>query len=564
LALIARETEMKIGIDKRTREYKKRFKADTVNVAGGTAYTIDSPSQKLLHIVGAPGFNEPRSYYSIPENPDLARKFKGNLHGFTGQAKLILEAATDVARSKTPRDLLAIAHWLRVEGHCRQTPLILLAIAAKEGATRADVRKYAPKIIRRADELAGAYAAYRYIFGKPIPSALLKGIRDAFGNFDEYQLIKYNQPGNTPSMKDVLLQMPDRKPGRPVSRGMAEFLINGSVVDKNGVDHGESAPLVANYLRFLDAAKGGEFNQEMLEMADEARVTWEVLVSLFGNKREVWENVLPRMGYMAILRNARNLSQAGVDTAKISERLTDRKAILRSKQYPFRFLSASKEMAVAPGLTPNVRSAILDAISLALDTSVENVGRITGSTLVLVDVSGSMTWAKPSAKSKLNLKEVAGCISGVLAKACDDAFVYSWASTFELLNIRKNDSVSNIIDKVMRANVGGGTLAYKPLVDATRNGLYADRIVLLSDMQCYHPGAGNFQAALNDYKSKVNRNVWLHSINLNASDGTAQAASGQEHVNLVSGFSDKILATLVEAESGKGEIPTLGYIRKNY
>lgn len=553
----------KFGVQKRSFSFQERFKADTKNVAGGTAYTIEHPSVKLLHIVGKPGFNEPSNFYRIPSNPDLARKFKGSLNGLSGQAKLIVEAAVDVARSESPRDLLAIAHWLRKEGHCRQTPQVLLAIAAREGATRAMIRAYAPHIIRRADELMGAYAAYRYLFGKPIPAALLKGIRDAFSNFDEYQLIKYNQPGKTPSMKDVLLQMPGRKAGRPVSRGMAEFIINGSLVDKHGNDHSESAPLVAAYLRFLEAAKDSEFNAEMAKLAEDARVTWEVIVSQFGGSKEVWENVLPRMGYMAVLRNARNLAQAGVDASKVAERLSSRKGILRSKQYPFRFLAALKEIERA-SINPEAQRVILDSIAQALDISVENVGKVPGRTLILVDCSGSMLWARNSPRSAMNCKEIAACMTGILSKACDAAYVYAFASTAELLGVRSNDSVANIIDKVMRASVGGNTYPYLAMQDAIGRRLEVDRIVLLSDMQCYHPGAGNFQKFLNEYKHKVNRNVWLHSINLNAHDMTSQVASGQRNINLISGFSDKILATLLRAENGEGEIPTLEWIRQNF
>lgn len=556
---------MKIGITSRKQYQLERLKADRTNIAGGSAYSIKDPSQRLLSIVGAPGFNEPKGYYNIPENPGLARKFKGSLEGLDGQARLIVDAAIDVACSDNPRDLLAIAHWLRKEGHCRQTPLVLLAVAASIAETKPYIRGYAPSIICRADELMGAYAAYRYLFGKPIPSAYLKGIRDAFYNFDEYQLLKYNQPGKTPSMKDVLLQMPDRKPGRPVSRGMAEFIINGTLIDKNRVDHSDSAPLVAKRLDFLEAAKHAEgFTDEIAGLAVEAKVTWELIVSLFGNKQKVWETVLPMMGYMAVLRNARNLALAGVKAASVAEILGNRTNVLRSKQYPFRFLAASREIALAEGLNPNARKIILDAISEALDHSIANVGEIPGDTLVLVDCSGSMNWAKISGRSTISIKEAAGCLAGILAKSCNSAFVYSWASTFQLLDVRSNDSVSNIISKILNANVGGATLAYKPLVDATEKGLHADRIVLLSDMQCYHPGANNFQTALTEYRKKVNRNVWLHSINLNAHDCSSQVAGGQENINLVSGFSDKILSTLMEAEKGSGEIPTLEYIRENF
>jgi 60 kDa SS-A/Ro ribonucleoprotein len=568
---------MKIGITKRSGF---RPTPTTTNTSGGLAFNVNDATQRLLHIVGAPGFNEPSNYYSKPDGlkPSLARQFaiNGSLDSLTGPAKNIVDTALEVAMYANPRDVLAIAHWLRKEGHCRQTPLILLACAAATEEGRKLVREYAPRIIRRADELAGAYAAYRFLFGKPIPRALLNGIKDSWKNFDEYQLIKYAGEGNNPSLKDVLLQMPDRSAGNPVSRGMAEFILNGSVVDKNGVDHSDTAPLASAYLRFLKRAKEvGKFTPEMAQLADDARATWEVVISLFGSNKQTWESVLPRMGYMAVLRNLRNLVQNGIDPTLLAGLIGDRDAVLKSKQFPFRFLAASKEIEQAD-IPIREKNILLDAISQALEVSVENIGSIPGDTIVIVDVSGSMQMAKISSHSSMSVKEAAACMAAIFVKACQNAYVYVFANQVELLPIRKVDSVHSIMQKILTTNVGGATFAYKPIYDAIAKGIRADRMVLLSDLQCYQEHASPYSTnilgrgandetvatGLTEYRNKLNHNVWLHSVNLNAVDVTSQVPSGQR-VNLASGFSDKILASFIEAEGGT-EIPTLEYIRMNF
>lgn len=546
---------------------------NAVNAAGGAAFAVAHPSQRLLHIVGNPGFNEPREYYTVPESPDLARKYIGSLTGLTGQAKEVVSAAIDVARSDSPRDLLAIAAWLRKEGHCRQTPLVLLAVAASEPKTREYVRKYAPLVIQRADELAGAYAAYRYLFGKPIPAALLKGIKDAFGNFKEYHLLKYMGDSKSPSMRDVLLQMPDRKPGKPVSRGVAEYILNGSLVDRHGKDHSDTAPLFAAYARFLKIATDSkEFTPEIAKAADEAKVDWEVLVSLFGNNKTTWSNVLPRMGYMAALRNIRNMLQAGVEPEKLATVISNRQGVLHSKQFPFRFLAAYREVMAAPGVNEAGRRKLLDAIAIALDISVENVGKVLGTTITIVDCSGSMN-SPISDKSTMSIKDAASALAGIFHKACETSYVIAFGSDAKLIEARANDSAYSVIEKLAIAQVGGATIAHKALDLANEKQLKADRIVLLSDMQCYSQtsfsswsgtDSKTLQKSLETYRAKLNRNVWFHSVNLNAHDSSAQIDTGSR-VNLVSGFSDKIMGGLLDAENAKGaEIPTLKYIRDTY
>ena len=91
------------------------------------------------------------------------------------------------------------------------------------------------------------------------------------------------------------------------------------------------------------------------------------------------------MGYMALLRNLRNFDQAGVSdqvAAQVAARLADPAQVARSRQFPFRFLSAYR---AAPSLRWVVRRW-----SRRSAAAVGSVPALPGRTLVLVDTSGSM------------------------------------------------------------------------------------------------------------------------------------------------------------------------------
>ena len=95
----------------------------------------------------------------------------------------------------------------------------------------------------------------------------------------------------------------------------------------------------------------------------------QLLTKLFGSRNE---------------RNLRNFDEAGVSDAiakLVIEKLTDPDQVRRSRQFPFRFLSAAREVN-------NLRWAY--PLEQALNLSLQNVPELKGSTLILVDRSGSM------------------------------------------------------------------------------------------------------------------------------------------------------------------------------
>ena len=85
----------------------------------------------------------------------------------------------------------------------------------------------------------------------------------------------------------------------------------------------------------------------------EVPYTWEVELSNAGqtgkSKKLVWEELIlsGKVGFMALLRNLRNLLQEGVSGEClhiVCKTLSDRGQVLKSKQMPYRFLSAYRSL----------------------------------------------------------------------------------------------------------------------------------------------------------------------------------------------------------------------------
>ncbi|RXM94080.1 Telomerase protein component 1 [Acipenser ruthenus] len=75
--------------------------------------------------------------------------------------------------------------------------------------------------------------------------------------------------------------------------------------------------------------------------------TWERSLCAQGNEAGAWEDLIDKkkLPFMAMLRNLRNMISVGISEAhhrKIIKRLTSKKLVINSRQFPFRFLSAYK------------------------------------------------------------------------------------------------------------------------------------------------------------------------------------------------------------------------------
>jgi 60 kDa SS-A/Ro ribonucleoprotein len=494
------------GINKsRATAVAERLKSEEVtNHEGAIAYKVPAKQRLIERVVGA--FWNEDSYYT-----------KGS-----DNAKAVVADIREVAASD-PKFILQLAAYARNELNMRTTPQVLLAEAAQIETCKPFVREYTPKITKRADEIPAVLAYTIDKYGgenkknNRIPNSLKKGLADAFANFDEYQLNKYDSDAKSITLRKALLLV-DRSEGRPVSKEMANYLIN-DIVDEVAL------PKIAATKKIL--AKEA-IDDEVKSLIGKSAITWEMFISKFGASKETWELVAPKMGYMAKLRNLRNFIEKDVDLTPILEELEKPENVRKSKQLPYRFFSAYREVDV---------QRVQRAIANAFENSISNVS-IEGSSAVATDLSGSMQ-TPVSAKSKILLSEIGGVLSAIALKKSADSVAIGFGSEAKIVPVNPDDRMMTNVQKIIGANVGHATNAY--LIFKALGNRKVDRVIVFSDMQCYDSyGSGSLKAEWDKYVKNVNPKAYLYSINLH-SYGTAQFPSFQKNVVTLAGWSDKII-----------------------
>jgi len=435
-----------------------------LNFMAGISYDVGSPLLRLRLAASTCFFGEPMYYHRDPEDTRPARPqarpsglsdaqvhhLRETLDAVDPQAwrKLtpagLIESAIDEALAHDAEATLKEAVRLRSEEHIRTTPQVILVRAANHAATKGTglVRKYAASIIQRADEPAVGLSYQLYRYGKPIPNALKKAWRDALVRFDDYALGKYRQEDRAAKTVDVV-------------------------------------NLVHPKSKAVDRLAKGE--------AKNTGRTWEAIVSARGSNRTAWKKAMPVMGHMAMLRNLRNMLEAGMKPEEIIPPLLS--GAKNGKQLPFRYFSAYKAVEGKEGKAPG---RLLDAIETCLVSSLGELPRFGGRVMVLADNSGSAQSTTTSSMGSMKVSTI-GNLTGILAgMRADEGWLGVFGDTLETFAVRKNAS---IFDQLARAE----ELA-KGIGQSTENGVWLffdgairkqerwDAVFVLSDMQAGHGG----------------------------------------------------------------------------
>ena len=357
-------------------------------------------------------------------------------------------------------------------------------------------KNFYDKVVVRVDdmtEIMSYYLAYKTSKDSPkFPNSLKKGFAKAFDKFDSYQLAKYKGDNKEVKLVDVVNIVHPVPTVR--NKSALEQLIKGEL---KSTDTWES--------KLSQAGQVAESEEDLTKLKSDA---WSDLI--IGKK----------IGYFALLRNLRNIiNQAPTAIPAACELLVDERMIKSSRVLPFRFTTAYDEISKL-GSSKEVRD-VLVAINNALDISVCNVPKFDGDTLVVMDVSGSMS-GRPS--------EIASLFGAILAKVNNsDVMTFSTSANYKQYN--PMDSVLTIRDGFRYA--GGGTNLRDVFVKA--NKAY-ENIIILSDMQSFI-GYDTPLSQLNSYKSRFNCNPHIYSFDL-AGLGTLQIPQNQ--IYCLAGFSDKV------------------------
>ena len=410
---------------------------------------------------------------------------------------------------KDPQFVSNLAVFARREFNMRSVAHVLTAYLAHEEKGKPYVRNTVRGVSLRGDDLTEIMSFYLATFGKPIPNSLKKGINDVLTGFDEYTLAKYKGEGKSVKMRDLLCLC---RP-RPISKAQEDL-----------------------WKRCLEGK---------LEIPE----TWETQLSANGNNRETWEKLIDggRVGYMAILRNLRNILNAQPDNIdKVFKKLSDPVAAKKSRLLPFRFLATYKSVERIAG------SKLFDVLESAVDASVDNLPKLPGTTVIAIDVSGSMS-SRISGKSDIRCSEIAMMLGMIANRICDNSIVYTFGNRLSKLSVPSRTGI--LYATINNSMCGGGTNMSLPFQAMIEERIKADRIIILSDNMCNcgvtYWNRSTVQSLADEYRRTTGNDIWVHAIDLQGY-GTQQFHGA--NTNIIAGWSEKVFDFILLAEQGEGNL----------
>jgi hypothetical protein len=439
--------------------------------------------------------------------------------------------------------------WLRTAANMRSASLVGALDAAKAlvAAGIPGSRQIVAAVLQRADEPGEALAYWTTTYGRAVPKAVKRGIADAVGRlYTEFGLLKYDTASKGFRFGDVL----DLVHPSPVTPGQGD-LFKYALDRRHGNDPAwYELPDGLVMLRANGELRDRSPNdwQVLLDRSDAADLlrtggmTWEDILSLLGSqvdKAKLWKALIPSMGYMALLRNLRNLDEAGLpDEAadQVAARLGDPRQVARSRQFPYRFLAAYEQ-------APSLRWG--HALDKALNASLANLPTLPGRSLILVDTSASMTSAGFSARSKMTPAKAAA-VFGVAHAARGEADLYGFADGVFRHHVPAGGSVIREVDRFVArtGEVGHGTNMVGSVQATFKR---HDRVFLISDMQTI---SGPYGAGVADV---VPRTVPVYGFNLGGyRPGAIDAGATNRHE--FGGLTDATFRMVPLLESGRAGV----------
>jgi len=449
---------------------KKSPATKTINKAGGFAYKLDVKTE-LVHAVLST-FLEDKFYESGSER---------------------LERIKDLVSKNKPEFVANLAVVARKEFNLRSVVTVLLGELAKTHKGDSLVKDTIIKATVRVDDLTELIA---YI-ESPLPKQAKRGIRNALFKFDRYQLAKYKGEGNAVSLVDLFnLVHPKAQHANEEQKQAWKDLIEGN-------------------LKSFD--------------------TWETEISNTKDPKKAWTDLVleNKLGYMALLRNLNNLIKNNIDSEVITkaiEKLTNPEEVKKSKQLPFRYVTAYDNVAGNRKLST--------AIADAMDIAVSNCPGFDGETLIAIDASGSMQ-GDPIKKASI--------FGATLFIKNPNADMVLFATDIKELKSGSRIPVIDLAKNIENSAQGGGTNTSLVFQYAGQKGKKYDRIIIISDNEswCESSYGSNTQAYYNEYRKIADPYVFAIDIQ---GYGTKDITSPK--VKYLCGWSDRLLDFMGAFEKG--------------
>jgi len=509
------------------------------NYEGTRAFTL-SPEMELYTAVVTWSLND--SFYEKDE--DRLNRLRALMYGCN------------------PEFVGKLAVYARTKMYMRSVPLVLVTELAKLHSGDNLVARVTAGVVNRADEITELLACYELMNKRTgtkklnrLSKQMQKGLTMAFNRFDEYQFAKYNRDGAI-KLRDALFLV------HPKAKDEAQQVLFNKIAD---------GTLQTPYTWETELSALGQLNFDSEEAKAAAfRAKWEELIDS------------GKLGYMAMLRNLRNIQEAGVSYAhlqKVCTTLADADQVAKAKQFPFRYLAAYRELlnagtgAPVKGLTKKLSALLLgnkgytgellDALEKAVQASAANIKGFDYNTRVLLacDVSGSMQ-TPVSVKSKVLLYDVGLMLAMLLQSRCKNVEVGMFGDTWKTIAVPRSNILGNVQEFYKReGEVGYSTNGFLVIKDLLARKVKMDKVMLFTDCQLWNSAniADHIHPLWLRYKRDIAPNAKLYLFDLKGYGPTPLQILSND-VYLVAGWSDKVFDVLAALENGSSALDQINKI----
>lgn len=534
-----------------------------VNKMGTKAYKLD-PKEELVATILTTFLS--RSYYETE--------------------KSIVARINAAALKVDPLFVAKAALYARNDANMRSSTHLLAGELASRVQGESWGKRFYRKIAVRPDDMAEILAYYANVKRAgdnklKIPNSMKRGFRSKLASMDPYLIDKYKMDSKQFSLaKLVMLMHPNGN--QDTSEAYRRLLNNEPLDDMYGSKILEKT---------MSAAGQGKKSKKAVDKAKGEAIS-EVLGGVAG------------MPIMNLIRNLKNIILYAPDSVpEACRQLTIRTKILKSRQLPFRFLSAYEEIAKMG--VPIVKShtsvmfedeiasrkasatevnalkpKVLAALETAMDISCENIPKLEGRTAILVDHSGSMRGdgggsSLVSAFSKVSTSMIANLFGTMMMMTQDNIFMGLFGDRLvPVTDFNRSKGILANASHIHRlgGSCGGGTEqgVYDFFLDIIKNKTKVDNVIVFSDMVIgnanrwyglsrfgrdasdYRVGSGDFQTMFKDFR-KVNPACNVVSVNIKQTEGTS-VFDKSLNVTQVAGWSNNIFDVVSGGTRGYKDI----------
>lgn len=462
---------------------------------------------------------------------------------FYEKADTRLARIQDLMLKNDPEFVARLAIYARTEMYMRSIPMVLAVELAKLNSGNGLVAKTVNGVVQRADEITEILAYYQMANGRTgvkklnkLSKQVQKGLSESFNRFDEYQFAKYNREADI-KLRDAL------------------FIVHPKAKD-------ESQQAVFNRIASNELAVPYTWETELSALGQLKFESEKAKVAAFKAK---WEELVDsnKLGYMALMRNLRNILEAKVSAAhvrKVCDYLSDAAAVAKSKQLPFRFLSAYREVKL---LSSEDATMVLNALEDAVVASVKNLKGFDEETRVLIacDVSGSMQ--KPvSPKSKVLLFDIGLMLGMLMQSKCKRVVTGMFGDRWKVINMPNRGVLSNVQEYYKReGEVGYATNGHLVIEDLLARNVVMDKVMMFTDCQMWNTktDGSTFEKSWKAYKA-IAPNAKLYLFDL-AGYGNTPVSVQKDDVCLIAGWSDKVFDVLQAIENGESAVEKIKQVK---